>query len=829
MGTAKERLEKLDNVTKQEKLNKLDKIAAALNKSKKYASENGDILIGRVTSMQTDVETISSGSLVLDSCLGGGFGKGRIIEVYGRESSGKCVTEDTNIVTENGLMTFKEMFELLGHKTTNTTQVINIEEKNFYVINENNELEKVIALTKNGSKKTKKITLSDGRTEEITYNHPIRVITEHGNIVWRQAKNIKENDVVVSVLHDNSIIGKDTMSIEMATFLGYIISEGYCGDRNKITFTNYYDDDIKEEYKNLIYCIQEQNNLDKININEYSRVSSKDNNEYICDFHVNSVELREILKEEYGLQYGKSKDKCVLPKIKQGNKEIQAAFLSSLFEGDGWIEKNGNICYASLSRDLINDVQLLLRGFGISSTIMKKFNNTYNTESWTLYINGTSSNKFIEQIGFRSERKNLLVIERIPENKGQFTQNIPYLSNIIKDLVDSIGGNRDTNNIIRDLSKQANGNIGMRASKSKLDKIIDWAEQKEYISQYSQNLIDKLKLFSENNYITFETVKSIEDSGNKPTFDITMEKTHSFIGNGIINHNTSVALTTIANVQRDGGTAVFIDAENAFDPSYAQKLGVQLDELFFSQPDSAEQALDLIADLINTNEVDLIVLDSVAALVPQKELEGDAADITVGEVARLLSKQLRKTIKPASKTGTTVIFINQIRDKIGGFSPFGTPTSTPGGNALKFYSSQRVEISKGSPISEGKDNVIGTEMKFTVKKNKIAPPFRKGSTVITYNHGINREAEMITVGSEYDTVILRPNNRTYVDAATGEVLGTSKDAAIQFLKDNPEIFKELTERLQKALNDKAENDDNQEIEETDALDESIDEDFDEEM
>lgn len=295
---------------------------------------------------------------------------------------------------------------------------------------------------------------------------------------------------------------------------------------------------------------------------------------------------------------------------------------------------------------------------------------------------------------------------------------------------------------------------------------------------------------------------------------------------------TSVALTTIANVQRDGGTAVFIDAENAFDPSYAQKLGVQLDELFFSQPDSAEQALDLVADLINTNEVDLIVVDSVAALVPQKELEGDAADVTVGEVARLLSKQLRKMIKPASKTGTTVIFINQIRDKIGGFSPFGTPTSTPGGNALKFYSSQRVEISKGSPITEGKDNVIGTEMKFTVKKNKIAPPFRKGSTVITYNHGINREAEMITVGSEYDTVILRPNNRTYVDASTGEVLGTSKDAAIQFLKDNPEIFNELTLRLKDALDDNVEDtqdeaakEESKSIEDNDTFDDDFDEDM----
>lgn len=261
---------------------------------------------------------------------------------------------------------------------------------------------------------------------------------------------------------------------------------------------------------------------------------------------------------------------------------------------------------------------------------------------------------------------------------------------------------------------------------------------------------------------------------------------------------TSIAISTAANVQRSGGVAVYIDVENAFDPNYAKALGVNLDELFFSQPDSAEQAMELVSDLTKTKLVDLIVIDSVAAMVPKRELEGEAGDVTVGELARLLSKEIRKMIKAASRNGTTIIFINQTRDKIGGFSPFGTPTETPGGKALKFYASQRVQISKGKPITEGKDNTIGVEVKMKNVKNKIAPPFKVGETVITYAKGINREAEMIIEGPNYG-VIHKPNNRRYEEASTGELIGTSKDAAIAKLKEDKEMFERLTTALSEAI------------------------------
>lgn len=268
---------------------------------------------------------------------------------------------------------------------------------------------------------------------------------------------------------------------------------------------------------------------------------------------------------------------------------------------------------------------------------------------------------------------------------------------------------------------------------------------------------------------------------------------------------TSIALNAVANVQKKGGTAVFIDAEHALDPKYAAKLGVKIDELAVAQPSTAEQTMDLIQDLSMSGVVDIIVLDSVAALVPKRELEGDAQDMTVGELARLLSKQLRKLVSYAAKNGCTILFLNQTRDKIGGFSPFGTPQTTPGGRALKFYASQRVRITKGLPIkaekgsvgSRGSD-VIGVEVKFKIEKNKIAPPFGEGKTVLTYNQGVNMAAELVEVGADYGA-IHKPNNRKYIEMETGEIIGNSKAEALAKLNSDPEMVARLEVALKRLI------------------------------
>lgn len=263
---------------------------------------------------------------------------------------------------------------------------------------------------------------------------------------------------------------------------------------------------------------------------------------------------------------------------------------------------------------------------------------------------------------------------------------------------------------------------------------------------------------------------------------------------------TTFALTAAAHVQAQGGTVAFIDFENALDPRYAAKLGVDVPNMALSQPDYAEQGLQLVENLAASGVVDLIIVDSVAALVPKAELEGDMESQTIGLVARLLSRALKKLVSTANRTKTTIILINQTRVAIGSFSPMGTPTDTTGGKALKFYASQRIEIRKGQQIKEGKE-VLGSQTRMTVKKNKIAPPFMTGETVITFGKGINKAVEMIEVGPAFG-VIEKPNNRTYVETATGEIFAKSKADAVAAIENDPKLYDRLAAHLKQVLADK---------------------------
>lgn len=275
---------------------------------------------------------------------------------------------------------------------------------------------------------------------------------------------------------------------------------------------------------------------------------------------------------------------------------------------------------------------------------------------------------------------------------------------------------------------------------------------------------------------------------------------------------TSIALTAVANTQKAGGTAAFIDLENALDPKYAKKLGVDIDNLAVAQPDYAEQALQLVQELAESGVVDIIVVDSVAALVPKLELEGDLDQNSIGLVARLLSRTLKKLVSTANRTKTTIVLINQTRVAIGAYSPTGTPEDTTGGKAIKFYASQRISVNRRGQIKDGKD-VIGNEVRFKIVKNKVAPPFGEGLTVLTFGSGINKAAELVTVGPAVG-VISMPNNRTYVEAATGEVFAKSKAEAVEKLETDTELFNRLSEHLKRVL-DEGEEIDNSKVDVTD--------------
>jgi len=255
---------------------------------------------------------------------------------------------------------------------------------------------------------------------------------------------------------------------------------------------------------------------------------------------------------------------------------------------------------------------------------------------------------------------------------------------------------------------------------------------------------------------------------------------------------TTLCLETIAQCQKNGGVCAFIDAENAFDPIYARKLGVKVEELMVSQPDTGEQALEICDMLVRSGGVDMVVIDSVAALVPKAEIEGDMGDSHVGLQARLMSQALRKLTGHIKRTNTLVVFINQIRMKIGVM--FGSPETTTGGNALKFYASVRLDIRRTGQIKKG-DDVIGNETKVKVIKNKVAPPFRQAEFDILYGEGVSWEGELIDLGVKYD--IVEKSGAWY--SYNGAKIGQGKDNVRVWLKENPEIANEIDAKIRAAV------------------------------
>ena len=256
---------------------------------------------------------------------------------------------------------------------------------------------------------------------------------------------------------------------------------------------------------------------------------------------------------------------------------------------------------------------------------------------------------------------------------------------------------------------------------------------------------------------------------------------------------TTLTLHAIAEAQKEGGIAAFIDAEHAFDRYYAEKLGVDIENLIISQPDNGEQALEIADNLIRSGAIDIIVVDSVAALTPKSEIEGEMGESKVGLHARLMSQALRKLTGSISKTNCTVIFINQLREKIGVM--FGNPETTTGGNALKFYSSVRIDIRRSTQIKDSNSNVIGNKTRVKVVKNKVAPPFRTAEFDIMYGTGVSKSGEIIDLGVDYEIVKKSGSWFSY----DGTKLGQGRDAVKGLLRDNPDLMDELEAKIKEAI------------------------------
>ncbi|MFN2595565.1 MAG: LAGLIDADG family homing endonuclease, partial [Actinomycetota bacterium] len=337
-----------------------------------------------------NVETVPTGSLALDLALGvGGLPRGRIVEIYGPEGSGKCLTADTYVWTDKGLETVAEIFERSGQKASCTSRITDITDFDVRAVNEKGELESVSALTHNNRRPVLEIRLRSGRKVKVTHNHPLRVVDRDGYIVWRDAARIQVGDSIVSAAFGAvEAAAGDGISEDEAVFLGYLVAEGTLSESHRVSFTN-WDIEVGAEFTALAESL----------------FVTKVRNYYNKEYRVSGKALREQLAEHYGLDYVTAIGKKVPHCIRVGGHKIQRAFLSALFEGDGWIDKSSTIGLGTASEQLAHEVQLLLYGFGIPCTVAAKFNKKYERDYWSVTINPTSVHRFLDEIGFRSARR----------------------------------------------------------------------------------------------------------------------------------------------------------------------------------------------------------------------------------------------------------------------------------------------------------------------------------------------------------------------------------------------------------------------------------------
>ena len=653
------------------------------------------------------VELLSTGSMKIDDALGGGVPFGRIIEIYGGESSGKAQPLYSKILTPDG---FIEMRDVKKGTIVNTPC---------------GDTTTVIGVYPQGVKKIYRITLDDKTTADCCEDH-LWFVTQRGDNRYKkelgQVLSVKE--LLESGLKHRSgqrkykvpaISSQKFNNSELPVdpyLMGILLGDGSFRRSNGIKVSN-TDEEILSAIKKI--CKRDFDNL---------KLSKKRG---FCDYglikikrgHSKTVLYKEI--EKMGLTGLYSYEKFIPDIYLKTSKENRIALLQGLMDSDGTAGKNGTISYTSTSKQLSEDFEFLTRSLGLRVTTSSRV--TQYTSKTGNKVDGRES----------------------------------YRSNILK-----------TTDIDFDL---------FRLSR-KLERV------GEECSQYSNRFIE-----------------SIEEVGEAECQCIMVGHPDSLYvtDNFIPTHNTTCSLQIMAQAQKLGHPVAFIDAEHALDRDYAEQLGVDLDNVYLTQPDCGEDALEILDMILDDGQIKLVVVDSVAALVPRQELEGEMGGSSMGTQARLMSQACRKITGKIGKANCIVIFINQTRMKIGVM--YGNPETTTGGNALKFYASQRLEVRRKNDASlkDKNGDLIGHTFKLKVVKNKIAPPFRTAECTLIYGEGISRKEEIIDYATEFEILKKSGSWYAYEDAKIAQ----GKANLRQFLEDNPEVLTELEVKVKEKLNEDA--------------------------
>lgn len=757
-----------------------DSIRSAVNENlKEKLDDLGDPPFVTFNS-QIAIKRKHSGSLALDELLGGGVPEGRIIQLFGPESGGKCVTVDAYVSTPDGLLTVGEIFAEVKEKPD--LGKIKQPTINYSLLNRYGQTESTVAFTKNGLRTVAKLTTKSGHSIRTTANHPHLTINSRGSLVWKKTGQFQPGDYLV-IARKQRISGGQERNLTEMYALGVLIADGHFA-KGGLQVTN-NDSQIKDLIEG-----QFQDLFGFPKIAKYSRAATERNGSY--DYHLTSKEAVEAFYKKYNLQPGLAKDKVFPLYVRQSDEASIKACIQGYLDCESYIADN-HLEVASASHELLHQLKLLLLRFGIISMIQETSVKEYpDNRYWTLSIRGEAFRQYVSKIGTRLAYREAQ-IEKALRFSSQVQTNvdsIPFMSGILEDLYNSF----ETTGVINALF---DGRMGETA-KTKLtypylEKILEVVPKEHHLTRYLQQLYD-LQYF-------FDPIELIEWTGQEPTFDFAMESSHSFIANGLVTHNTSVSLSIAGQFLKDGHYPIgFIDAENAIDPAMAKNtFGVDLfdeDKVLFSQMDDAEAIYEMIGIMADKG-VPLIIVDSTDAMLTEAEEEGGFADAHVGQMARRHSLGLKKVKRRLRRSGTVLLLISQVRQKIemsGGPKARGPNETTSGGNAIRFYASIRGRVSRIEYIPASGAEPRGMKMVIKTHKNKTSRPFRTVELTYMYDRGIVNDVDSVRIAAQYGVIQKR--------ASIYEYTGVKYKGAAEmnaFFQANPKVWEKVRDATMLAM------------------------------
>ena len=771
---------------------RLEAVKLAIQQIQKTHGAGAIMRFGDTSAEDRQVKVISTGSLSLDHAIGvGGMPRGRVAEVFGPEASGKCVAQDSIVFSEKGMLPIQNFGD---------PNIPEFQSKKISLYSENST-HRTSHFYNGGKKRTIKVKTRSGYEIEGTPNHRIRILDKNGSFIFNRLDKLQKGDYT-AIQRDQEFFGNKVnysefektfpnkkpkkdftnfiLTTELGKLLGYLVGDG------TLTNTGFNKNNIQLTVADEEVA-RDVNTLCKKIFKETPRITPDKRTKTTRRMVIHNVKARTFLAY-LGLSYANAAGKHIPKAVLQAPKAVVAGFFSGLFEADASFS-GSTIELVSKSERLIRESQIVLLNFGIISKKHQRYNKDYRTNYYYLSITGQEDKKlFAQEIGFASRRKQNKLIRHL-KNTGRSATNvdsIPHLNGKLAKLFLKLKQqvrkrNRDDWDVVYDyLPKMARKPSFL--TYPRLERILRSFGDCAHLPEYKQ-----IKKLFEHKFFWDPIVKL--EPGFAHVFDFTVPKNATFFANGFLNHNTTLCLHIIAEAQKNGGTAAFIDAEHALDPARAQSIGVNLDDMLISQPDTGEQALEIAETLIRSGGVDVIIVDSVAALVPKAEIEGEMGDAMMGVQARLMSQAMRKLAGAINRSQTALIFTNQIRMKIGVM--FGNPETTPGGRALKFFASVRLDTRKIGNITDPDNKVIGSRHRVRVVKNKVAPPFRDAEFDIMNLGGISKSGDLIDLAEKL-AVVEKSGSFYKFD---GQVIAQGREAAKTELESNHKLFAAMEKQV----------------------------------